>query len=80
MKYCRSSRPAGCIKLQSELLEKKAIQQGAITALEKAYRLVPLDMDLDFQAWPINMQKLKTLKSSRLCDSLIQKRFLETSC
>ncbi len=62
--------------LQSELLEKKGDTQGAITALEKAYRLVPLNMDLAFRL-AYQYAETKNPKTLSFCDSLIRKDSLK---
>jgi tetratricopeptide (TPR) repeat protein len=62
--------------LQSDLLEKKKDTQGSIAPLEKAYTLVPHNMELGLKL-AYKYAEAKNQKVIGLCDSLIKKDSLK---
>jgi tetratricopeptide (TPR) repeat protein len=57
--------------LQSELLEKKGDMQGSVSVLEKAYSLIPSNLELVFKL-AYKYAENKNPKVISLCDSLIK--------
>jgi tetratricopeptide (TPR) repeat protein len=63
---------ANVLLLQSELLEKKGDTLSSITPLEKAYRLLPANLELGFKL-AYKYAESKNPKTISFCDSLIKK-------
>lgn len=60
------------LKLKADLLDKKDLTDSAIAVLEKAYRLAPFDIDLNYSL-AFKYAESKNSKIISLCDSLIKK-------
>lgn len=59
------------LKIKAELLDKKGNVSEAISILEKAYRLTPFDIDLNYEL-AFKYGENKNAKVIALCDSLIK--------
>ncbi|MDZ4792938.1 MAG: tetratricopeptide repeat protein [Bacteroidota bacterium] len=59
------------LKIKAELLDKKGNATEAISTLEKAYRLTPYDIDLNYEL-AYKYGETKNAKVIALCDSLIK--------
>lgn len=60
------------LKMKAELLSKKGNSTEAISILEKAYRLTPFDIDLNYEL-AYKYAENKNAKAISLCDSIIKK-------
>ena len=60
------------LKMKAELLSKKGNNTEAISILEKAYRLTPFDIDLNYEL-AYKYAESKNAKVISLCDSIIKK-------
>jgi tetratricopeptide (TPR) repeat protein len=60
------------IKMKSDMLEKKGDMPASISILEKAYRLTPFDVELNYNL-AYKYAESKNPKTVTLCDSLIGK-------
>ena len=60
------------LMMQSELLEEKKDSQGSLAALERAYRLAPFDLELNYNL-AFKYAENRNVKVISLCDSLLRK-------
>jgi len=64
------------LKMKADILDKKEDKTGAISVLEKAYRLTPFDVELNYML-ALKYAETKNSRVIALCDSLAQADSLE---
>jgi len=68
----KNPNQADVLKMKADLLSKKGNTEESIISLEKAYRLVPFDAELNYEL-AYQYAESKNAKVLGLCDSLIKK-------